>query len=144
MKTYYKKSEPCEAVQYLGTAESASEIIDWVILNGGSASYHCDSSDDCENEIHTLRVMIAPGYIANFGAGDWIVKDVRNYFYGFRDDHFKSIVLPGWSETGETHTEDTLMKVGEALRSTGAISIADIPDAIASMQNAGILFRERV
>lgn len=143
MKTYYKKSEPCEAVQYLGTAESASEIIDWVLENGGTATYHCDSKDECENEVHTLRIMIAPGYIANLSATEWVVKDARSYFYAFRDDHFKTIVLPGWSETGETHTEDTLMKVGEALRGHG-VPIVDIPDIISTMQNAGILFRERV
>lgn len=141
MKTYYKKAEPCEAVQYLGTAESATEIIDWVLANGGTATYHCESKDECENEIHTLRIMVAPGYIANLSATEWVVKDARNYFYGFRDDHFKTIVLPGWTE--DKYDEDTMMKVGEALREHG-IPVGDIPGVISTMQNAGILFRERV
>lgn len=144
MKTYYKKSEPCEAVQYLGTSESASEIVEWARKNGGTASYRCDYDELRGQEVHTLRVMVAPGFVMILSASDWVIKDVRNYFYVYQDEHFKQIILPGWSETGESFTEDTLMKVGEALRSTGAISIGDIPDAIDAMQNSGILFRERV
>lgn len=41
-----------------------------------------------------------------------------------------------------THSEDTLMKVAEAIRSNG-IPVGQIPEIISSMQNAGILFRER-
>jgi hypothetical protein len=43
----------------------------------------------------------------------------------------------------ETHTEDTLFKVAVALREAG-LSEQEIDDAINSMQNSGILFRERV
>lgn len=54
-------------------------------------------------------------------------------------------VCNGHEETynEETYNEDTLMKVDEALRNHG-LPVKDIPDIILSMQNAGILFRERV
>lgn len=43
----------------------------------------------------------------------------------------------------ETYTEDTLAKVRVALREMG-VTEEIIPDIISSMQNHGILFRERV
>lgn len=42
----------------------------------------------------------------------------------------------------ETHTEDTLLKVREALMKTG-LAEDDVTHCISDMQNAGILFRER-
>lgn len=42
----------------------------------------------------------------------------------------------------ETHSEDTMFKVRDALRCAGLREI-DIVDAVMEMQNAGILFRER-
>jgi hypothetical protein len=46
-------------------------------------------------------------------------------------------------EPAETHSEETLFKVARALRS---LDMTDefITDAISAMQNAGILFRERL
>ncbi|AYQ99998.1 hypothetical protein PBI_NEBKISS_59 [Mycobacterium phage Nebkiss] len=40
------------------------------------------------------------------------------------------------------YNENTLTKVGSALRSCG-LGFQEATDAIAAMQNAGILFRER-
>ncbi len=45
-------------------------------------------------------------------------------------------------EPGETHTGDTLSKVTAALRESG-LEEQQITDAVSSMQNYGILFRER-
>lgn len=43
----------------------------------------------------------------------------------------------------ETHDDDTLFKVAVALREVG-LTEQQIDDAINSMQNYGILFRERM
>lgn len=45
-------------------------------------------------------------------------------------------------EQRETHTEDTLNKVYEALSENGIVGQQAI-DAVSTMQNKGILFRER-
>lgn len=49
----------------------------------------------------------------------------------------------GFDRSYETHTEETLFKVAVGLREAG-LSEDEIQHAISSMQNNGILFRERV
>lgn len=40
MKTYRKKPVEITAVQFTGTAEEATPIIDWILDGGGTARYH--------------------------------------------------------------------------------------------------------
>ncbi|AID58874.1 hypothetical protein PBI_GAIA_55 [Mycobacterium phage Gaia] len=58
--------------------------------------------------------------------------------------HYLLNRFPALAEEGESlrYNENTLTKVGSALRSCG-LGFQEATDAIAAMQNAGILFRER-
>lgn len=40
---YRKKPVVVEAMQWDGTAEGATSIVDWVLISGGSARYDCNS-----------------------------------------------------------------------------------------------------
>ena len=48
-----------------------------------------------------------------------------------------------WARERETHTEDTLFKVRDALHEVGITDYEDVLDVINAIQNRGILFRER-
>lgn len=86
---YRKKPVVIEAMQWDGSAESATPIINWVLDSGGTARYHEHLLDgeyiahpDPFLKIDTLEgVMIA-------STGDWIIKGVQGEFYPCKPDIF--------------------------------------------------------
>jgi len=90
---FRKKPIEIEAVQWDGTAEGATPIIDWILSSDATATYRCSNPDRCaENggdtphdiQIHTLEgVMTA-------SVGDWIIRGVQGEFYPCKPDVFEA------------------------------------------------------
>lgn len=86
---YRKKPVMVEAMQWDGTAEGATPILDWVLDSGGTANYRCDSPDGCPGTAgtHYLAVGTLEGnMLAN--AGDYIVRGTQGNFYPRKPDVF--------------------------------------------------------
>jgi hypothetical protein len=86
VKKYRKKPVVIEAVQWGGTAQDATPIIDWILENGGTARYVGPDADgfDTALRIDTLEgTMTAKPW-------DWIIKGVQNEFYPCKPDIFES------------------------------------------------------
>lgn len=86
MKAFYRKKPiVIEAIPWEGKRETATEIIDWVLDGGGSASLMCGESC-CEGNlkinIHTLEGMMVAE------AGDVVIKGIAGEFYPCKGDIF--------------------------------------------------------
>lgn len=93
MARYRKKPVEIDAVQWDGTAEGATPIIDWILGSGSTATYACSDPNRCSEtdgdtphriEIHTLEGTMRADI------GDWIIKGVAREFYPCRDDIFRA------------------------------------------------------
>lgn len=73
---YRKKPVEVEAIQWDGTVEKATEIIDWVLENGGTARYREASSVFPTNiAIDTLEGIMSAL------TDDWVIKGTQGEFY---------------------------------------------------------------
>ena len=86
---FTKRPVTIEAIQWDGTKESASHILDWMfswaIDRGASANYMDSQRTGGEPliAIETLEgTMLA-------SSGDWIIRGVQGEFYPCRDDIFR-------------------------------------------------------
>lgn len=89
-KKYRKKPVEIEAHQWDGTPEKATEIIDGILMNGGSATYRCDGPGGCPGTegSHYLVIQTLEGDMLA-SPGDWIIQGVQREFYPCRGDIFK-------------------------------------------------------
>lgn len=93
MPQFRKKPVEIEAVQWDGTAEGATPIIDWILNSDATATYRCSNPDRCaENDGDTLHVIQIHTLEGDMTAsiGDWIIKGVAGEFYPCRDDIFRA------------------------------------------------------
>lgn len=93
MARYRKLPVEIEAVQWDGTADGATPIIDWILSSGSTATYICSNPDRCsENDgdtPHSISIRTLEGdMIAS--VGDWIIRGVKDEFYPCRDDIFRA------------------------------------------------------
>lgn len=79
---FRKKPVTIEAMQWDGTAAGASPIIDWVLSNGGTATYAC-TSDPCSRgeDGHTIAVDTLEGRNLDARSGWWVICGVEGEFY---------------------------------------------------------------
>lgn len=79
---YRKNPVEIQAVQWDGTAEGASPILDWIIDNGGYAKYFCSHDMGCPGtaEGHTISIRTLEGSILA-SPGDWVIRGVAGEFY---------------------------------------------------------------
>jgi len=85
MGRYKKLPVEIEAFQWDGRAESATEIIEWVLSNGGTATYDDREDLDMDPVIHirTLEGSMEAGK-------DWyVIKGIEGEFYPCRADIFE-------------------------------------------------------
>ena len=91
MGRYRKKPVEVDAVQWDGTAEGATPIIDWILGSGHTATYRCSNPDRCATtdgdtphdiQIHTLEGDMAASL------NDWIIRGVQGEFYPCKPDIF--------------------------------------------------------
>lgn len=91
MARYRKKPVEIDAVQWDGTAEGATSIIDWILSSGHTATFACSDPDRCaatdRDAPHTIQVHTLEGAMTAT-LGDWIVRGVKGEFYPCRDDIF--------------------------------------------------------
>jgi hypothetical protein len=85
MGFYRKRPVVIEAMQWDGTVERATEIIDWALSHDGTIRFH--------DETDTLAVDTAEGTMSA-QPGDWIIKGVKDEFYPCKPDIFEATYEP--------------------------------------------------
>lgn len=85
-----KKPITVEAVQWDGTAACATEVIDWVLNQGGTANFYCSVTDGTaicygDRDAHTIKVHTFEG-VHDITPGSWVIRGVQGEFYGIKDD----------------------------------------------------------
>jgi len=93
MAEYRKKPVVVEAVQWKGTAATATPIIDWILKEGGTARYHEPPAvlgDIIGNwaDMHRLAIDTLEG-IMMAAPGDWVIRGVKGEFYPCKPDIFE-------------------------------------------------------
>lgn len=91
MKRFRKKPVEVEAVQWDGTAEGASDIIDWILGNGQSATYMCSDPVRCRDTSgdtpHTISIRTLEGDMT-VSLNDYVIKGTRGEFYPCKPEPF--------------------------------------------------------
>ena len=94
---YRKKPVEIDAMQWDGTAEGSTPIIEWIRGHGGTAGYMCsdrvrctETDGDCP---HTIQISTLEGaMLANLG--DWVIRGVQGEFYPCKPDIFTATYEP--------------------------------------------------
>lgn len=97
IQRWRKKPVVVEAVQWDGTAEGATPIINWILANDGTARYYAPGEWDNDIDgdpsityitIDTLesRVLASPG--------DYVIRGVAGEFYPCKPDIFTATYEP--------------------------------------------------
>lgn len=91
MARYCKKPVEIDAVQWDGTADGATPIIDWILGNGSTANYVCSNPDRCSetdgDTPHWISIRTLEGDMTA-SVGDWIIRGVQGEFYPCKPDIF--------------------------------------------------------
>lgn len=86
---FRKKPVEVEAMQWDGTADGATPIIDWVLQNGGRAKYYCSHDMGCPGTLegHTISIRTLEGSMQT-SPGDWVIRGIKGEFYPCKPDIF--------------------------------------------------------
>lgn len=86
---FRKKPVVIEAMQWDGTANGATPIIDWTLSHGSTAGYRCSDPERCSEreDDHTIAIPTPEGTMSAT-AGDWIIRGVQGEFYPCKPDIF--------------------------------------------------------
>lgn len=91
VKKYRKKPVTIEAMQWNGTSQGATPIIQWILDNGGSGCLWCSDPDRCSKTggdcPHTICIRTLEGDM-HASLGDYIIRGVQGEFYPCRADVF--------------------------------------------------------
>lgn len=96
-RKFRKKPRVVEAMQWDGTVENATEIIDWVLAHGGTASYHDGNSDPATGELTDSIPHIAVKTLdstARVFRWDWMMRGTVGEFYPCVPDVFLDAYEP--------------------------------------------------
>jgi hypothetical protein len=85
---YRKKPVVIEAMQWDGTASGATPIIDWILSNGGTATF-----DDYDGHAAVLRIRTLEGDM-EVSARDQVIKGVQGEFYPCKPLIFEATYEP--------------------------------------------------
>lgn len=88
-QTFRKNPVEIKAMQFDGSAERATEIIDWAIENDVTITYHCPDGEACRRDTHSLHVCTLEGTMTAL-PGDWIIRGVQGEFYPCKPDIFEA------------------------------------------------------
>lgn len=86
---FRKKPVEIDAVQWDGSAEAATPIIDWALSNDVTINYYCPDGDACKKDTHVLLVATLEGAMSA-QPGDWIVRGIQGEFYPIKPDIFEA------------------------------------------------------
>lgn len=89
MNRYRKKPVVVEAVQWDGTANGATPIIDWILEGEQTARY----VDYIGEEWATLHIDTLEGTMSAL-PNDWIIRGVQGEFYPCKPDIFVATYEP--------------------------------------------------
>lgn len=81
---YRKRPVEIEAMQWDGTPEGATPIINWILAGGGTARYQDYHLGDRYLAIDTLEGIMRAR------PRDWIIRGVAGEFYSCRPDIFEA------------------------------------------------------
>jgi hypothetical protein len=86
---YRKKPVVIEAMQWDGSAESATAVIGWMLREGGTACFfeHLMDGDLIAHPDPYLKITTLEGPIIA-SAGDFIIRGVQGEFYPCKPDIF--------------------------------------------------------
>ncbi|MEV6219841.1 hypothetical protein [Nocardia sp. NPDC051833] len=88
---YRKKPVTVDAMQWDGTAEGATPIIDWVLANDGTARFSCSQPDSgpCRpGKPHSIAIDALEGAM-HASPGDYVIRGVAGEFYPCKPDIFQ-------------------------------------------------------
>lgn len=87
---FIKKPVEVVARQWDGTRTAATDLIDWIIANGGTARWVDYDPDQVRTVLHidTLEGTMAAKH------GDWIIQGVHGEFYPCKPDIFTATYQP--------------------------------------------------
>lgn len=89
VKEYRKKPVKVRAVQWDGSVESATYIIDWALENGGTIRYHSPVIEDGEYKYVSKLAIDTLDSTAYAFAGDWVICGTINEFYPCNQEVFE-------------------------------------------------------
>ena len=88
-KKYRKKPVVIEAMQWDGTAAGASDVIDWILAGGGTATYMCTDPVRCSEHNgdtpHSVVIRTLEGNM-DTGLNDFVIRDIQGEFYPVKPD----------------------------------------------------------
>ncbi|MGI5216278.1 hypothetical protein [Nocardia sp. CA-290969] len=85
-----------EALQWDGTADGATAIIDWIVSNGGTATFRCAINGPCPGTAsgsHVLSIRTLEGTM-RARPSDWIIRGVEGEFYPCTNDVHRKTYRP--------------------------------------------------
>ncbi len=129
---FRKKPVEIEAIQWNGgftsshdaPALSASKIIDWVLVNGGTARFSCTHPQrGCAGgpEGHTIAIDTLEGTM-QASPGDWIIRGVQSEFYPCKAEIFEQTHELAENRISVATTPIIGMEV-LVIESTGAVAV---------------------
>lgn len=94
IRRWRKKPVVIEAVQWDGTAEGATPIINWILENDGTATYYGPGEwDNGETGASYIRVSTLEGRML-VRKDDWVIRGIKGEFYPCKPDIFARIYEP--------------------------------------------------
>lgn len=96
---YRKRPVVIQAVRWTGTAESATEVIDWALSAGGTIRFHegqwpyDDGEKGTPGHPPTLAIDTLEGTMTA-SAGDFVIRGVQGELYPCRADIFEATYEP--------------------------------------------------
>lgn len=98
-RRYRKMPVVIEAMQWSGSADAATPIIDWILSGGGTARWHEEKHESLgPYRADDINVLTTPEHIAintlegvmRADVGDYIIRGVQGEFYPCKPDIFES------------------------------------------------------
>lgn len=105
-KVYRKRPVAVEVMQWDGTVEDATRIIDWILSGGGTARCHEEIPEDkkvWEPDGKSYEIIEARPALIHIDTleglmradkGDWIIRGVQGEFYPCKPDIFAKTYEP--------------------------------------------------
>ena len=88
VQRFRKKPVEIDAMQWDGTAQGATPIIDWILAGGHTARYHSPNGIDYTST-HELAIDTLEGTMWG-RRGDWIIRGVQGEFYPYKPEIFEA------------------------------------------------------
>lgn len=140
---YRSKPVTITAVQYDGTAESRSAILEWINANGGSARIMMRPGEPTDTPTYSIRIESLEGPVDAF-EGWWVILGTAGEFYPCRDDVFQTkyapaadaierpelLIVRDGADRAELAVRDVSARVATAIWNVMALHDAELAEAV--------------